>query len=153
MRYLARGAMITLTTASFAADTHVVVGTQKLTWTYNGQSSTANPVKALVIDTLKKGDIVEIQVPAGPIPHGFITTKTSNAIVAETKEFVLACGEDPTSKPNAVLREVNCGAASNFAKTFTGTMRLEVLDTFKADTNFYCTVHKGRMSGTLKLKP
>ena len=55
-------------------------------------------------------------------------------------------------KPNAVLREIDCGAASKFGVAFKGSMRLEVFDTFKGETNFWCVIHHAIMSGTLKLK-
>jgi hypothetical protein len=35
---------------------------------------------------------------------------------------------------------------------FTGSMRLEVLNTFKDDVYFWCVVHRAAMAGTLKLK-
>ena len=70
----------------------------------------------------------------------------------EIKDPVLACGEDKATKPNAVLREIECGAKSNFGIAFRGSMKLEVLDTFKSDVNFWCVVHQFGMTGTLKLE-
>jgi hypothetical protein len=143
--------MIILSGTSLAADTHVIVGTQQITWTYQGQKST--PTKPLIVDDLKKGDIVEIKIDPGPIPHGFITVKkTGNAPPVETKDLVWACGQG-SQPPNAVLREMDCGGASKIGVQFKGSMRLEVLDTFKDDTDFWCVVHHARMAGTLKLKP
>jgi hypothetical protein len=129
-----------------AADTHVIVGTQQVTWTYNGKKST--PSSPLVVDDLKVGDIVEIQIPQGPIPHGFVTTSNG----AESRNLVLACGDNKTSKPNAVLQEINCGPASKFGVRMTGSMQLQVLDTFQSETDFWCVVHLQAMSGVLKLK-
>jgi hypothetical protein len=65
----------------------------------------------------------------------------------------LACGEDANAKPNAVLREIECGAASQFGVAFTGSMELEVLNAFTSDTNFWCVIHQFGMTGTFKLKP
>jgi hypothetical protein len=148
---LVSGGFVAVGDTSFAADTHVIVGTQDITWTYNGRVSARN--KPLMVDDLKIGDIVEVQIPAGDIPHGFVTTKkdATGAIVV-TKDPVLACGEDQNSKPNAALREINCGAASQFGIEYTGSMRLEVLATFKDEVDFYCVVHRAGMPGALKLK-
>jgi hypothetical protein len=148
---LTLGAIVTQSSTCFAADTHVIVGTQQVTWTYNGQKST--PGTTLVVDDLKVGDIVETQIPSGAIPHGFITIKKSaNVPPVESKDPVLACGENKTSKPNAVLQEINCGPASKFGVRFTGSMQLQVLDSFRDETDFWCVVHHAVMSGALKLK-
>jgi hypothetical protein len=101
-----------------------------------------------VIDDLKVGDIVEIQIPQGPIPHGFVTISNG----AESRNLVLACGDNPTSKPNAVLQEINCGPASKFGVRMTGNMDLQVLGTFQGETDFWCVVHHQGMPGVLKLK-
>jgi hypothetical protein len=133
----------------FAADTHVVVAHSNLTWSYNGKSSSSD--SPILVDDLKIGDIVEVQVPSGP--HGFITIKRGAAgSIAEIKDPVIACGDPVNSKPNAVLRELDCGAASKFGVAFKGSLRLEVLSTFKDPVDFYCWVHKAAMPGTLKLK-
>jgi hypothetical protein len=146
------GATITSVNSSLAADTHTIIGTQQVNWTYNGQKST--PTTPLVVDDLKVGDIVEIQIPKGPIPHGFVTiTKGANSQQVESRDLVVACGEDKNAKPNAVLQEGNCGAASQFGVIFQGSMQLTVLPSFKDPVDFWCVVHHGRMSGTLKLKP
>jgi hypothetical protein len=133
----------------YAADTRVIKSTPQLTWTSDGKSSKTDGTP-LVIDNLKVGDIVEFDIAAG-IPHGVITIKklaNDPPGTNEDKVPVQACGEN---KPNAVLREIGCGAASQFGKAFKGTMKLEVTDKFKADTNFWCFVHKFKMTGTLKL--
>jgi hypothetical protein len=148
--YLARGAMVVLATTAFAADTHLI-GTNQLTWTFSGKASAAG--KPLVVDTLKKGDIVEVNV-SGNIPHGFVTTKRDGQKIVEFRDAVVACKEDPKSKPNAVMREIDCGSAAKFGvKSFKGPMRLEVLQTFGPDLDFHCTIHTTAMPGTLKLKP
>jgi len=137
--------------SGLAADTHVIVGTQQVNWTYNSKAST--PSQPLVVDDLKVGDTIDIQIPAGPIPHGFITiTKAGSVPATETKDLVLACGETATSKPNAVLQEVNCGAASQFGVRFKGSMQLQVMPNFKGDVNFWCIVHHAGMAGVLRLK-
>ena len=38
-------------------------------------------------------------------------------------------------------------------KNFTGSMFLEVLQTFGPDADVYCTIDRTEMPGTLKLKP
>lgn len=135
---------------SFAAETQVVVGSQQtVAWTSKGKSSTTR--SPIVLDGLKVGDIVEIQVPNGPIPHGFVAIKKTGNSSAETKDPVLACGEDPKSKPNAVLRETDCAGASKAGVSFRGSLKLEVMDTFKDDLNFWCVIHKGMMPGVIKV--
>jgi hypothetical protein len=139
---------------SLAADTHTIKATQQLTWTYNGQASKRDGTP-LVVSDLKVGDVVEIQIDPGPIPHGFVTIKAITNLPPtenETKDLILACGENKNAKPNAVLQELDCGAGTKFGVRFTGSMRLEVLDTFKTDVHFWCVVHHFGMTGTLKLK-
>ncbi len=151
---LAFGETVMWVSTSSAADTHVIQSTPQFTWTYNGQSSKPNGTP-LIVDDLRIGDVVEFQI-AGAVPHGVITIKqVANQPPAdnETKDPVLACGEDKSAKPNAVLREIECGAASNFGIKFRGSMKLEVLDTFRGDTSFWCVVHKFGMTGTLRLRP
>ena len=142
------GAILSLAGTAFAADTHVIVAQSNLSWFYNGQSST--PAQPVMVGDLKIGDLIEIQIPGGT--HGFITIKkTAGGPTTEIKDPVLACGEEAGSKPNAVLREIECGSASQFGVVYKGSLKLEVLPTFKSPVNFYCVVHKARMPGTLKL--
>ena len=151
-RYPLFCATLSLAGVAFAADTHVIVAHSNLTWTYNGKASTA--AQPVMVDDLKIGDVVEIQVPTGSGPHGFITIKkATGAPTTEIKDPVLACGEAAGSKPQAVLREIECGAATKFGVVYTGSLKLEVLSTFKDSVDFYCRVHKAAMPGTLKLKP
>ena len=133
----------------FAADTHVI-GTQGVAWTYKDKKST--PTTPLAVNDLKIGDIVEVHI-SGPIPHGFITIKHGGGPPVEDKSPVLACGEDHAAKPNAVLRELDCGATSKFGVAFTGSLRLEVINAFKDPVDFYCVIHKAGMPGMLKLGP
>jgi hypothetical protein len=143
-------ALFLFASTGFAADTHTIVAHSNLTWSYNGKSSTAaNPI---MVDDLKTGDIVEVQVPGGT--HGFITIKKNagGAPPTEITDPVLACGEAEDSKPNAVLREIECGATSNFNKLFVGSLKLEVLPKFTGPIDFYCKQHRAAMPGTLKLK-
>ena len=143
-------AVLAWSSAAFAADTHVV-SAEGLAWKYKNRSSTSTT--PLAVDDLKIGDIIEFQISPG-IPHGVVTIKrTDGAPPVEDKSFVLACGEDASAKPNAVLREIECGAASKFGVRFTGSMRLEVWSSFKDPVDFYCVVHKVNMAGTLKLAP
>ena len=145
------GLAIMLANTGFAANTHVIVATPQVAWSYNGQTSTLR--KPLMVDDLKIGDIIEIQIPQAAIPHGFVTVKKeAGQPPTENKDPVVACGEDKNSKPNAVLRELDCGTQSKFGVKFTGSMRLEVLNTFKDDVYFWCVVHRAAMAGTLKLK-
>ncbi|MER8790165.1 hypothetical protein NKH71_20280 [Mesorhizobium sp. M0983] len=143
---LALGAIVVTGGASFAADTHVVA-TKKVAWTYNGQASTTTT--PLIVDDLKIGDIVEIQID-GPIPHGFLTIRTKDGTSTEAKDLVWACGQGEGS--NAVLHETDCGAASQFGVQFKGKMRLEVLNGFTDPVDFWCVIHRAGMRGTLKLK-
>jgi hypothetical protein len=139
--------------SSFAADTHVVTAASNLqkVWTYtlNGttkSTSSPNPLTPVMVDDLAVGDILDIEIPQGN--HGFVTTKNGTV----DKEFVVACGEDAKTKPNAVLQEINCGATSQFGQSITGGMQLVVLPTFQNETDFWCVVHLGMMPGVLKLK-
>jgi len=140
--------------SSLAADTHVITAASAVrqVWTYtlNGttkSTSSVNPSTPVVVDDLAVGDILDIEIPQGN--HGFVTTKNG----AADKEFVLACGEDKNTKPNAVLQEINCVAGSNkFGQKIAGGMQLVVLPTFKDETDFWCVVHTSNMTGVLKLK-
>jgi hypothetical protein len=143
------GATLIYAPPGVAADTHVI-GVQGFAWTYKDKKSTSST--PLAVDDLKVGDIVEVQVAGGPVTHGFVTIKRSaDAPPVVDKSPVLACGEDKSSKPNAVLRETDCGATSKFGVIFTGSLRLEVMDTFKDPVDFYCVIHKAGMPGVLKL--
>jgi hypothetical protein len=155
--------MIAFASTSASAATHVIVGTKDTTWQAETptQHSTTNG-DPLVVE-VKKGDTIEILIPFPFLiqnrPHGFVTidkkgTESPNPALG----LVLACGEDPTSKPTAVLREIGCvtGTPSNFGDKpggFVGSLKLEVKNNFQAETNFWCSVHKGIMWGTIKLKP
>jgi hypothetical protein len=110
--------------------------------------ASANPI---MVDDLKPGDIVEVQVPGGT--HGFITImKKAAAAPTEITDPVWACNEAEGSKPNAVLREIECGATSKFNVLFVGSLKLEVLPKFRDPIDFYCKQHRTAMPGTLKLK-
>jgi plastocyanin len=152
--WLTLGVTVMWVNTGSAADTHVIKSTPQFTWTSNGKSSKTDGTP-LIVDDLRIGDVVEFQI-AGVVPHGVITIKqVANQPPAsnETRDPVLACGEDKSAKPNAVLREIECGNASQFGVPFKGSMKLEVLDTFKEDTSFWCVVHRFGMTGKLKLKP
>ena len=111
-----------------------------------GSSPAANPLPVEV----RKGDVIEFKVTG---PHGIVTIdKPGDQMPAPALDLVLSCGEDPGSKPNAVLRELECGAASKFNKVLTSPMKLEVTEKFQGDIHFWCIVHKQGMWGTLKLK-
>lgn len=127
-----------------AAAENILIENQLSKWKHDG--TVANP---LPVD-VKKGDVVEFNVTG---PHGVVTLdKPGNQMPAPALELVLACGEDPASKPNHVLREVECGAVSQFNKQLQGPMKLEVADKFQNDVHFWCIVHRANMWGTFKLK-
>jgi hypothetical protein len=134
------------------AETKVIKGTADITWLSNGNESQIDGTP-IIIDNLQVGDIIDVQVGAN-VQHGFITIKQlADVNDNQTAAPVLACGEDKATKPNAVLREIECGANSQFGQNFTGSMKLELLGTFTNDVNFWCTEHFFMMTGTLKLKP
>jgi hypothetical protein len=146
--------------ATFAHVSPVVAATRVITaklpvaWVSNGQSSDEDTHTPLIVGDLSIGDVIDVQISGGN-PHGFVTVKQLVKPPAdnEARELVLACGEDKTKKPNAVMREIECGATSHFGIDFKGSLKLEILDTFKDDVNFWCVIHLDGMTGTLKLKP
>lgn len=151
---VALAAALACSSAAFAADTHLIT-VEGIAWKYKDRSSTSTT--PLAVDDLKIGDIIEFQIGPG-IPHGVVTIKrTAGAPPVADKSFVLACGEDAAAKPNAVLREIECGAASKFGIPFPGpfpsSMKLEVWSTFRDPVDFYCVVHRNGMAGTFKLAP
>jgi hypothetical protein len=163
MRNLVVSSILASSTFGFAAgfpstqalaETRVIKATPDFTWLFNGKESKTDGTP-VIVDSLQVGDIIDVQVSAND-DHGFITIKQLANLPADqnqTTEPVLACGEDKATKPNAVLRETECGAKSQFGHDFTGSMKLEVLSTFTNDVNFWCTEHFFMMTGTLKLKP
>jgi hypothetical protein len=146
------GAALTCASPGFATDTHVVgIGDDDFSWTYKDKVSAPN--NPLAIDDLKIGDIIEVHITDG---HGFVTIKRNTGpppTGTVDKNPVQACGEDASSKPNAVLRELDCGATSHFGVALPGNLRLEVMNTFKDPVDFYCVIHKNGMPGVLKLMP
>jgi hypothetical protein len=134
---------------SVAADTHVIVATDDLQWSYNGQKS-----PLITVNDLKKGDTVEIQVPANlTFAHGFITINLGPPITT-TEDPVLKCGEAGGPKENTAALKEDCapGAKSQFGQTFKGSMKLIVTDKFTKDVPFWCVKHKSIMQGVLKLQ-
>jgi hypothetical protein len=149
---VAFGVALTCASPGFAANTHIIgIGDDDFSWTYKDKVST--PDNPIAIDDLAIGDTVEVHITDG---HGFVTIKRNAGPPPTTtvdKTPVLACGEDASSKPNAVLRELDCGGASHFGVAIPGTLRLEVMNTFKDPIDFYCVIHKNGMPGLLKLAP
>jgi hypothetical protein len=147
---------VALTGSIARADTIAIAATGDITWSSGKQQSTTDG-KPLVV-TVKKGDILEIQIPPNAGPHGLVTINKGGmeSDAAEERGYVQACGQQPASKDakvQPVLREIECsGTSSNFGKEFVGTFKLEVLQTFQ-DVNFWCVLHQGGMWGTLKLQP
>ena len=150
---LALGMIVTYAGPSLAGDTHVIKSSG-LSWTSGGKNPSKTDGTPIVIDDLKIGDIIDVQIAPGFPQHGFITiTQLANVPPDqnETKAPVWTCGV-ATKPDTAVLREIECGAASQVGVKYSGSMKLEVLGTFKADVNFWCFVHHFAMTGTLKLK-
>jgi hypothetical protein len=136
-----------LVPASAMAETRVIEATDDVTWKSNGQESASGT--PLVVDRLAPGDVIEVAIE-GVVPHGFVTLNKDSS--ASDVSLVIACGEDEKAKPNAVIREVDCGPKSNFNKKYKGKMHLQMLDAFKADVPFWCVVHEGDMAGILRPK-
>src|SRR4051794_6005749 len=67
-----------------AADTHVIKATSSITWMYNGKSSKTDGTP-LVVDDLRVGDIIDVQVDPG-IPHGLITIKQHAKLLPSENE-------------------------------------------------------------------
>ncbi len=125
----------------------------RLAWASEGRQSTRDGVPLVV--KVKKGDTLEIRIPNNGVTHGFVTIRgKTDENPSEAVDLVLACDQVP--KPNAVLRETGCtGKQTNFGNEdgFTGTLKLEVLDKFRGDVNFWCVIHTATMWGTIQLKP
>jgi hypothetical protein len=145
--------ILALAGGSASADTRTIAATDQFTWTSDGQSSTTDG-KPLVV-SVKKGDVLTIQVSEGAGDHGFVTLSgPGDQNPNEDRSLVIACGEDPNaaSKQNAVLREIGCSdKPSNFGQMFVGSFQLQVLDKFQADVNFWCVIHQFAMWGRLTL--
>jgi hypothetical protein len=111
-----------------------------------------NPAVSPLQVEVKKGDVIEFRLAT--LGHGVVTLDKpgSDPTAAENLQLVLACGEDPNTKPNYVLREVECGR-SRFNAVLLPSVKLQVMDNFQADVHFWCIIHLSDMWGTLKLKP
>jgi hypothetical protein len=132
-----------------AADTHIILATDAFQWSYNGKHA-----QVTIINDLKVGDILDIQVPATlkHKQHGFATTDLGPPIT-EIEDPVLKCGETGAKEKTAALREVCApGAVSQFHQEFIGSMKLIVTDQFKKDVPFWCVVHQQGMQGVLQLQ-
>jgi hypothetical protein len=132
------------------ADNLVITATSQRTWKsgsdHSGIDGTPLNVK------IKPGDTIEIQVPPGSGTHGFVTIDGKGT--GNPKEItapVISCGESDNN--TAVLKEIECGTKSKFDVIFTGTLKLQVLQTFKGDLNFWCVQHTNVMWGTITLQP
>ena len=87
------------------ADDILIEATGQTTWKAGGSQSDGpdNPLIVLA----KKDDVLEIKALAGP--HGFATlNKKGNKSPAVEPKFVVACGETPDTKPDAVFLETEC---------------------------------------------
>jgi hypothetical protein len=138
---------------SNASETHAIEATSDLTWkSADGESEPGNP---LVVN-VNKGDILEISVPNDAGSHGFVTTEKNGTTGAlqPAPHLVWACGQPESEETKkAVLREVECGAKSNFNKIYIGEMKLEVTNNIGGDVSFWCFKHTSLMPGLIKLKP
>lgn len=124
---------------------NILIENEDAEWKLGG-GKPANPLPF----EAKKADVIEFRVTG---PHGVVTLdKPGDQMPSPDLQLVLACGEDPSSKPNHVLREVECGSSSLFNKVLTAPMKLEVTDRFQSDVHFWCIIHKRGMWGTIKLK-
>src|SRR5262245_29548024 len=114
------------------------------TW-MSGNSQSGGTDTPLIVQA-KEGDVLEIIVMDGQ--HGFVTLdKEGNKSPSVAPNFVLACGETPQSKPDAVFREVEC---SRFGKPLLANMKLEVLDKFQSDVHYWCIIHQDQMWGSIR---
>ena len=101
---------------------------------------------------VKKGDVIEFKLAT--LGHGVVTLdKPGNQNPSAALQLVLACGEDPTTKPNHVLKELDCVVRSRFNAQLIASVKFEVTDKFSADVPFWCVVHLEDMWGTFKLAP
>ena len=125
---------------------NILITNQGTKWKLGNTAASPLPVE------VKKGDVIEFRL-ATP-GHGVVTLDKpgNDPNAAENLQLVLACGEDPNTKPNHVLREVECGR-SRFNVELLPSVKLQVMDNFQADVNFWCIIHLSDMWGTLKLKP
>jgi hypothetical protein len=129
------------------ADDILIEATGQTTWKAGGSQSDGpdNPLIVLA----KKDDVLEIKALAGP--HGFATlNKKGNESPAVEPKFVVACGEIPDTKPDAVFLETEC---SRFGKQLFANMKLKVLDKFQSDIHFWCVIHWSGMWGTIRPRP
>ena len=131
---------------------HVLTPTSALKWSYKGHAE-----QVTTVGDLKVGDFIEVKIPAGPIHHGFSAIKIDPKdpkSITPIEDVVLKCGETDNAKPHAVLKEVECGeVGSEYGILFSGTLKLEVLSSFKDDVPFWCVQHTRIMQGVLKLQP
>ena len=135
-----------------AAATHVITADQeKKIWHGDNGSSSKVDGTPLLLDNLKVGDIVEVVIKDG-LSHGFVAL---GGKPGDDSDLVQRCGETEQNKPKAVLRELCDGntTTTQYAEPFVGTMRLQVLSTFKPDFKFWCIFHREVMQGVLRLKP
>jgi hypothetical protein len=123
---------------------NILIENQGAKWKLGGTA-----VSPLPVNDVEKGDVLEFKITG---THGVVTLdKPGNQSPSPALDLVLTCGEDTNSKPNHVLREVECGAGSQFNKV-TASLKLEVTDKFQSDVHFWCIIHKAGMWGTIKLK-
>ena len=106
-------------------------------------------------DAFQCGYCRQICSAAGLIAEG--KAKTAEEIRELMSGNICRCGAYTNivaaiQHPNHVLREVECGR-SRFNAELLPSVKLQVMDNFQADVNFWCIIHLSDMWGTLKLKP
>jgi hypothetical protein len=149
-------------TAAFAGDclaanNDVIMATNSATWK-SDQGESKKQGRIPLVEKVKQGDTLEIQIAEGIGPHGFITIKgeanDDATNPAEAPELVWACGQPETEdRKNAPLHEIDCtGTDTKFGTITTGTMKFEVTNNFKG-VNFWCVQHTDHMWGKLELAP
>ena len=110
-------------------------------------TTVANPLPVEV----KQGDVLEFKVTGN---HGVVTIdKPGDQNPSAVPELVLACGQTAGASKTP-LREIECGDSSKFnISPLTGSLKLEITDSFQGTVYFWCIVHESMMWGTIKLKP
>jgi hypothetical protein len=129
------------------ADDILIEATGQTTWKAGGSQSDGpdNPLIVLA----KKDDVLEIKALAGP--HGFATlNKKGNESPAVEPKFVVACGETPDTKPDAVFLETECNR--NRTQIFPN-IKLKVSAKHKRTTHLWRLIHRSGMWGTIRPRP
>jgi hypothetical protein len=149
--------------ASAAAAAEIVITTTGApSWKSATGESDPDKGSPLVVE-VAKGDTILFDLTATTVPHHGVVTidgkGTENP--SDKPSFVWSCAQPATdpSTTGAVLREMPCSGTSTIFnppgpnKATFGKLRLQVLDNFAGDVNFWCTIHTSVMWGVIRLKP